>query len=330
MAKHREQVDKEMMKLINRRVLMPLFVDLGARYLVKPYLGRYDDEEKTARWGFGHKKHGDKRHRTTVEYQGINYIDGETRKGKTYQRVEDRYSAWSVKHDNRKVQNDETISKKKASFEETYNQIETFTSLDLMTRFSATAQGEIAGIGGSVTSTTEAKAHSEVKTNKYDRKKTETVLDTTARICYPGPVYRDDYDDQGRISGRTLVQEGPIWLVDRPIEVIHTVTPIEQEGVWDAAIKSDLYNWAGNYGPMPSGKHWNVLEWANLNELASFMRRELVLQYKWLPELKLSDESKRGLEWIEDENNRRVGPVYWNRIRVNENVAALEPTELEE
>ena len=47
-----------------------------------------------------------------------------------------------MKHDNRLVQNDETITKKVVSYEETYNQIETFTSLDLMQRFSATAQGE--------------------------------------------------------------------------------------------------------------------------------------------------------------------------------------------
>ena len=330
MAEHREQVDKRMMKQINRRVITPLLIDLGARYLVKPYMGKYDDEEKTANWGFGHKKHGDKRHRTTVTYLGINYIDGDTKDGKAYQRVEDSYSAWSVKHDNRLVQNDETITKKVVSYEETYNQIETFTSLDLMQRFSATAQGEIAGIGGSVTSTTEARAHSEVKTNKYDRQQREVVLDTTARICYPGPVYRDDFDANGQISGRTLVQEGEIWLVDRPIEVVHTVTPVEQEGTWDAAIKLDLENWAGNYGPMPDGEHWNVLEFANMKEVASFMRRELVLSYKWLRDLVLSDESKRGLEWIENEANRLVGPVYWNRVRVNENVAALEPTVLEE
>ena len=53
------------------------------------------------------------------------------------------------------------------------------------------------------------------------------------------------------------------------------------------------------------------------------MDKDLVLRFKWLPNLKLSDESKRGREWLEDEANRRVGPVYWNRIRVNENVAAL-------
>ena len=55
-----------------------------------------------------------------------------------------------------------------------------------------------------------------------------------------------------------------------------------------------------------------------------------MLQYKWLPQLKLSDESKRGREWLENDSNRRVGPVYWNRIRVNENVAALEPSVVEE
>ena len=107
------------------------------------------------------------------------------------------------------------------------------------------------------------------------------------------------------------------------------MTPIEQEGVWDAAVKLDVENWAGNYGPLPDGEHWNVLEFGNLSELLSFMRKELVLQYKWLPSLSLSDESKRGREWLGNEDNRRVGPVYWNRVRVNENVAALEPSVLE-
>ena len=43
MSKHREQVDKAMMRQINRRVLLPLCRDLGkGRYFVTPYLGRYD------------------------------------------------------------------------------------------------------------------------------------------------------------------------------------------------------------------------------------------------------------------------------------------------
>ena len=329
MAIHRERVDKQMMQQINRRVLTPLLVDLGARYLVRPYLGRYDDEAKTAHWGFGHKEHGDKRHRTAITYEGILYADGDKTEGKTYERIVDRHSAWSVKHDNRLVQNEETISKKVVSYEETYNQLETFTSLDLIQRFSATAQGEVAGIGGSVTSSTEAHAHTEVKTNKYDLKRREVILDTSAHILYPGPVYRDDYDASGQLSGRTLVQEGPIWLVDRPVETIHTVTPITQEGIWDAGLVLNLEDWAGNYGPLPDGEHSNVIKLANFRELIYFMNGDLVLKHKWSKNLKLSDDSKRGLEWLEHEDNRRVGPVEWNRIRVNENVAALEPVVVE-
>ena len=317
------------MQKINRRVLMPLLIDLGARYLVHPYMGKYDDEEKSARWGFGHKPHGDKRHRTTVVYRGINYADGVKTEGRTYARVEDRYSAWQVKHDNRQVQNDETVEKKVMTSEETYNQIQTLTSLDLLQRFSTTAQGEIAGFGGSVTSTTEARAHTEVATNKYDQKKREVVLEDTVRIFYPGPVYRNDYDDEGKLIGRTLVQEGEIWLVDRPIEVVHTITPITQEGIWDAAITLDLEDWAGNYGVLPDGEHKNVLDFANIPELLSFMNKELVLRYPWLPKLDLSDETLRGRNWLATEENRIVGPVHWNRIRVNENVAALEPSVVE-
>ena len=35
--------------------------------------------------------------------------------------------------------------------------------------------------------------------------------------------------------------------------------------------------------------------------------RTLILRFKWLPGLQLSDESKRGLEWLEDVSNRLVG-----------------------
>ena len=67
MSEHRERVDKRMSREVIRRVIIPLSLDLGARYLVVPYLSEYNDEEKTVGWGLGHKKHGDKRHRTHVD-----------------------------------------------------------------------------------------------------------------------------------------------------------------------------------------------------------------------------------------------------------------------
>ena len=317
MAEHRERVDKRMSREVIRRVIIPLCLDLGARYLVSPYLGEYNDEEKTVKWGLGHKEHGDKRHRTHVTFQGINYRDGEKREGVTQSIEVDRHLGWSIKHDNRLVQNDETITRKIMSFEETFNKLRTFSSLDLIQRFSASAQGEVMGIGGSVSSSSEAHAHTEVETEKFNRTKSETVIEDHVRVFYPGPIR----DADGR-----LVEEGEVWLVERPVATIHTVTPITQWGTWDSRILLNMYDWAGNYGPMPKGEHACKLEFSGFDELASFMHKDLRLRYKWLPSLKLSDESKRGLDWLQAEGNRKVGPVEWERIRVNENVSALEPT----
>ena len=91
MAEHRERVDKRMSREAIRRVFIPLCLDLGARYLVRPYLGEYNDEEKTVAWGLGHKKHGDKRHRTHITFQGINYRDGEKHEGVTQSIEVDRH-----------------------------------------------------------------------------------------------------------------------------------------------------------------------------------------------------------------------------------------------
>ena len=133
------------------------------------------------------------------------------------------------------------------------------------------------GIGGSVTSSTEAHAHTEIETEKWGRTKQETVLEDHVRIAYPGPIR----DDAGR-----MIEEGDIWLIERPVATLHTITPITQHGLWDCAeIVLDLENWTGERrgSVLPDGEHWNVLKFAGLNDLAAFMRKDLVLRYKWLP-----------------------------------------------
>ena len=317
MGEHREKVDLLVMKQMNRRVVVPLLLSLGARYLVKPYIGKYDDENKTARWGYGHKHHGDKRHRSSGAYEGIYYADGETDEGRTRHVVLDRHLAWSAKQDNRLVQNREYIDIKKMTYDETFNKLRTFSSLDLIQRFSASAQGEVAGIGGSVSSSSEAHAHTEVETEKYNHHKEEVIIDCSADLIYPGPIL----DERGRV-----IEEGNIWLIERFLETVQTVTPMTQWGIWDARIVLNIEDWAGNYGPMPRGEHDNVLEFSGIRELISFMQKDLVLRYKWLPDLKLTDDAKRGLDWLRDEENRRVGPVEWEKVRLNSNVGALEPT----
>ena len=204
-----------------RRVLIPLALDLGARYIVKPYLGAYSDEDKTIKWGIGHKRHGDRRHRTSATFTGIVYRDGEKTEGETRSIEVDRRVGWSRKHDNRLVANEENVNVKIASRStSTYNRIRTFTSLDLIQRFSGSAKGEVLGIGGSVQTSTEGRAHSELETEKWGRTKQEMVLEDHVRIAYPGPILylKDEEDEYGMVVHHRgeVIEPGNIWLIERP------------------------------------------------------------------------------------------------------------------
>ena len=183
MGKHRQKVDYHMSLEFTKRVWIPLALVLGARHIVRPFHGAYDDAEKTLAVGFGYKDGGDKRHRSRIRYVGINYPGGGSFDGKTRSIEVDRRVVWSVKHDNRLVQNDETRSSKVMTFDEEYDEVKTEAALDVMSNFSGS--GEVLGIGGSVSGSTHT--HIAGSTFKYNKKKTERVVDTSARICYPAP-----------------------------------------------------------------------------------------------------------------------------------------------
>ena len=98
------------------------------------------------------------------------------------------------------------------SFVETFNKLRTFSSFDLIQRFSASAKGEVLGIGGSVSSSTEGRAHSEIETEKFNRTKEERVLKDKFEILCPGPILYDAdvVDDDGTVLHRkgTIAEEG--------------------------------------------------------------------------------------------------------------------------
>ena len=159
MPEHRERVDKRTSAEINRRVMIPLLADLGARYLAQALPRRLPGRREEHQVGSrpppqeGPPEHGRRTKASTTATAPM--TEGPTRSIEVDRRV-----VWSVKHDNRLVQNDETRASKVVTFDESFNKIRTFSSFDLMTRFSASAKGEVLGIGGSVTNTTEARAHS--------------------------------------------------------------------------------------------------------------------------------------------------------------------------
>lgn len=314
---NREQIDKNMSMQLTDRVIVPLALDLGSKYLVNPYLREYDHEQKSIEYGLGYKKHGDKRHRTGVKFEAIHYRDGEKTEGATRTVEIEHRLGWSRLHDNRQAQNHEEHEQSILSYDETFNKLRTLTSVDVLTELTVSAQGEVAGFGGSVTQHSSASAHSEVETEKFNHTKSEKVIKDKVLLVYPGPIT----DKDGRV-----LEPGKIWLIERPVLKLQTTTPVMQWGRWDSAkIILNLYDWAGYRGILPRGEHKNILTFNGLDELMSFMRKELVLRFPWSEKLRLSAKSQRGLKWLANESNRNVGPVEWDRVRINEDVAALQP-----
>ena len=115
----------------------------------------------------------------------------------------DHRVGWSRKIDNRRVATPVTVSQKIISFEETFNKLRTFTSLDIASSFTASAQGEIAGIGGSVSHTSSIAAHTEVETEKMNHVKREKIIDDTTVLDYPGPVLWDEDTTGARMESST-------------------------------------------------------------------------------------------------------------------------------
>ena len=120
----RERIDKSMSLEVIRRVIRPVYEDWGAKYLWDhPSMTGYDHENKTMWYDLARKKHGDKRMRSTLKYEGIHYADGEQIEGKTTTVEIDHRIGWSRKLDNRQVANHVTVSEKIMSYEETFNKL---------------------------------------------------------------------------------------------------------------------------------------------------------------------------------------------------------------
>ena len=199
-----------------------------------------------------------------------------------------------------------------------------------MNSFSASAQGEIAGIGGTVSNSQTISAHTELEIEKMNHVKKERIIDDRTVLDYPGPILyeADEPDGDGGMHRQGSIKyPGEIWLVERPVLTLQTTTPITQYGIWDCGrLHLNVYDWAGNFGALPSGKHKNELVLNGLGELLDLMKGNLVLQYKWSAKYKPSKAVREAIAWLEDEEQRRVGPVEWDRVHLIEDVASLEPS----
>ena len=174
----------------------------------------------------------------------------------------DHRLGWSRRIDNRKVQHNRVeVSEKIVSFEETFNKLRTLSSLDIVNSFSASAQGEIAGIGGSVSKHFQtSSAHTEVETEKMNHVKKERIIDDTTVLDYPGPVLYDEdvLDDDGNVHapsrGASSIQAMCGWS-SGPSSRFRPVTPDDAVGNMGlCAVASQRLRLGGKLWPAPKGR----------------------------------------------------------------------------
>ena len=182
-------------------------------------------------------------------FTGIVYRDGEKTEGETRSIEVDRRIGWSRKHDNRLVANQEDVNVKIASAStSTYNQAPHLHQLrpDPAVLRDRRRVRCWASAGRSRRPPRRTRTP-RVETEKWGRTKQETILEDHVRIAYPGPIR----DDAGR-----MIEPGHIWLIERPVATLHTITPVTQHGLWDCAeIVLDLENWTGErHGSHSAGR----------------------------------------------------------------------------
>ena len=307
---NREVIDKRMAFEVMERVFVPVARDLGGQHLKTPYIKKYDHDDKSIHFNIGSKRHGDKRHRTEVMLNGITYTEGEKTEGTVRTFESDREVAWSRQLDNRQVRNRETVTHTIRKTTEKYNKLRSFSSLDVLTELTVSAHGEIAGFGGSVTQRTSISAHSEIEAEQFNKQVTEEYVEDSVDLSeYP---------------------KGAVWLLERYIAKIQTVTPISQWGIWDCGeIVFNLYDWAGNNSVLPDGRHDHKYTFAGFAEFVDFLNGNLSLRYPFMDNYRPDRDVRAAIRWLENTANRQVGPVEWDRVSVNDDVAALVPTLLE-
>ena len=138
-------------------------------------------------------------------------------------------------------------------------------------------------------------------------------------IVRPGPILYDAnvLSDDGTVLHRkgTIAEEGKIWLVECPVaDRPHRNAHCSVGDVGCPYASSICTIGQAIAGLCPRVNMTTC--WSSAASMSCFRScsRDLVLQYKWLPALKLSDQSKRGLDWLRNEKNRMVGPVEWDQV----------------
>ena len=277
------------------RRLTPVLEDLGVRYLRDDPLRKGRDAEQPHEWGLGWKRHGDKRHRTGITFDGFNYVDGDRREGATQiQHLGGNREGWSEIYKKSDVDIGVVVDEELSLLDETYTEDRVSASFEVTSKTTSEANAGVkAGpinAGASVTNETTVSAGSEF--NNVDSAKNTSTWTHRVQRSFTAP------------KGRELIA-----TVD--VGKVKAITPYEQDGYINHSTIIDCYDWVEERAPyLKDGKDTkhNVIVWDNHADALAFLRGQLRAEYPNMVNFmaECSRESRQFVRWLEDVEERRV------------------------
>lgn len=268
--------------------LSPILKDLGCRRIDRVERSG-TDPDLPHKWRFAYK-FADKRKRTDITFQNIDYTGTREEPGETITyKLPTRDGGWRREYPPSKIDVEETITREVELVEETTSDYTSMASFEVTNRVHAKASGGVDGI-----------AEAEVET--------ETTTTAKASFGLSGGTRKISKRSE-TASTKIVVPAGQHLTATVDIGRAKEVTPILEVAYIEAEMRIDLYNWAGNEAPfLKGGKHWNVIQCSSFQDLLWFLEGERVVEYPGMRDFlkKCSKASRQSYKWLLDRKNRRV------------------------
>ena len=296
---------------------LPFLYALGARRIGKSQLHREGREAALPHeWALGWKKGGSKRHRTRIEFKGVDYVDGDDVAGTpiVYD-LEGEGRNWSQLYPSQAVGVRQVIEDSITLRDESWDEYNVNASFSVTNRQSISAGASVGPAEAKAEASSEQTASTSFGKTGGGRKVVERTQSIRTELDIPAGA--KDILASSNIGKRK------------------EVTPVIENGYIEADIEINLDDWSEENAPwLRDGKDEkrNVIRCATIQDLLWFIEGQRLAEY---PNMRgFLDKMRRSggwaapgtvdfHEWLKNVENRRVS-LSKNRVRVYESAGTVE------
>ena len=307
-------------------------------------------------WYMGWKKHGSKRHRSGIQFRGLDYSNGEVIKDTpiVYDLL-DENRGWSQLYRPEAVGISENIDEGIILNEEISSEYTTNASFSITNRTKVSAKVEVGPASAEASNETEINASTSFGMTSGTRKKREYTHNIQTHIEVPATwlVKWYDEDDEKKQTfpsyaeaeqfslklinlnqSPELINRSKAVLVSTDILKRKVVTPIIENGFIEVELHFDLDDWVEEHKPYLKGgrdEKKNRIDFNSIQDLLWFIEGQRIVEYpnmrNFLRDQRKGDwwsakETIKFYEWLKNKDNRHV-QLAREQVRIYESAGEV-------